>query len=231
MTTTSPIIITIDGPSGSGKGTLAQRLAEHYGYQLLDSGAMYRLLGLALHQRQLLPVNDENLAQCEHIAQHLNIDFKSIHGTIETYLDGELVTQQIRTEEVGGYASQVASIPSLRQALLARQQAFAQGAGLVADGRDMGTVVFPNAIAKLYLTASAQARAERRVKQLQQMGKSASIDEILAQIQARDERDMARSVAPLKPADDAYIIDSSQLNIDDVFALMTAYITQRIEQS
>lgn len=221
-------IITIDGPSGSGKGTLAVRLAEHYGYKLLDSGAIYRLLGLALFKQGLLEQLEQRLAECEHIAQHLNIEFKSTTNGVLAYLDGEDVSQIIRTEQVGEYASKVAVMPTLRSALLQRQKDFAQGVGLVADGRDMGTVVFPNAQAKIFLTASAQARAERRVKQLQNMQQNVNIDDILSQIQARDKRDMERAVAPTKPADDAYMIDSSNLTIDEVFGLMVQYINSRI---
>ncbi len=222
------IIITIDGPSGSGKGTLALRLAEHYGYALLDSGAIYRLLGLALFNQNLLDKLDTHLEQCEQIATQLDIAFKQGSSGIDVYLDGELVTDKIRSETVGEYASKVAMIPSLRTALLQRQKDFAQGEGLIADGRDMGTVVFPDAQAKLYLTASAQSRAERRVKQLQALQQNVNIDDILAQIQARDKRDAERSVSPTKPADDAYIIDSSSLSIDEVFQRMVTYIDSRI---
>lgn len=221
------MIITIDGPSGSGKGTLAAKLAQHYGYHLLDSGAIYRLLGLALHQANLLDKLDSQLEQAVEVAAHLDIEFKNTADGVLTYLNGENVSHLIRNEQVGGYASQVAVIPELRTALLTRQQNFAQGQGVVADGRDMGTVVFPNAQAKIYLTASAESRAERRFKQLQNAGQNANIDEILAQIQERDKRDMERSTAPLKPADDALIIDSSHLSIDEVFAQMVNYIQSR----
>lgn len=221
------MIITIDGPSGSGKGTLAAKLAQHYGYHLLDSGAIYRLLGLALHQANLLDKLDSQLEQAVEVAEHLDIEFKNTADGVLTYLNGENVSHLIRNEQVGGYASKVAVIPELRTALLTRQQNFAQGQGVVADGRDMGTVVFPNAQAKIYLTASAESRAERRFKQLQNAGQNANIDEILAQIQERDKRDMERSKAPLKPADDALIIDSSHLSIDEVFAQMVNYIQSR----
>lgn len=221
------MIITIDGPSGSGKGTLAAKLAQHYGYHLLDSGAIYRLLGLALHQANLLDKLDSQLEQAVEVAEHLDIEFKNTADGVLTYLNGENVSHLIRNEQVGAYASKVAVIPELRTALLTRQQNFAQGQGVVADGRDMGTVVFPNAQAKIYLTASAESRAERRFKQLQNAGQNANIDEILAQIQERDKRDMERSTAPLKPADDALIIDSSHLSIDEVFAQMVDYIQSR----
>ena len=223
-------IITIDGPSGSGKGTLAAKLANHYQFHLLDSGALYRLLGLSLHNKNLLEVLDspEALKQSVTIATNLNIVFKSDDYRTIILLDHEDVTQIIRTEQVGDYASKVAAIPVLRAALLDRQRAFAQAPGLVADGRDMATTIFPDAQVKIYLTASAESRAERRVKQLQGMGLDVKINDILANIQTRDKRDMERSVAPLKPAVDAYIIDSSTLDIDEVFKLMTNYADKYI---
>ena len=221
-------IITIDGPSGSGKGTLAAKLAAHYQFHLLDSGALYRLLGLALHKQNLLDRLDTELQACVDIATHLNIQFVTQSDATQVLLDGEDVSQTIRTERVGEYASKVAAVPELRSALLARQHAFAQAPGLVADGRDMATSIFPQAQAKIYLTASAQSRAERRVNQLQAMGVDVKINDILANIEARDKRDMERTVAPLKPASDAYIIDSSDLTIDEVFKLMTNYIDQQL---
>lgn len=220
-------IITIDGPSGSGKGTLAAKLAAHYQYHLLDSGALYRLLGLSLHKHDLLEKLDSQLDECIQYARQLDIKFETSAAGILVFLDGEDVSQTIRTERVGEYASKVAAIPELRQALFERQRAFAQHPGLVADGRDMATAIFPEANAKIYLTASAESRAERRVKQLQGMGLDAKINDILANIQARDKRDMGREVAPLKPAEDAYIIDSSELTIDQVFKLMVEYVDSR----
>ncbi|WP_457968328.1 (d)CMP kinase [Acinetobacter calcoaceticus] len=220
-------IITIDGPSGSGKGTLAAKLAAHYQYHLLDSGALYRLLGLSLHKHDLLEKLDSQLNECVQYARQLDIKFETSAAGILVFLDGEDVSQTIRTERVGEYASKVAAIPELRQALFERQRAFAQNPGLVADGRDMATAIFPEANAKIYLTASAESRAERRVKQLQGMGLDAKINDILANIQARDKRDMEREVAPLKPAEDAYIIDSSELTIDQVFKLMVEYVDSR----
>ncbi|QRQ12137.1 (d)CMP kinase [Acinetobacter pittii] len=220
-------IITIDGPSGSGKGTLAAKLAAHYQYHLLDSGALYRLLGLSLHKHDLLEKLDSQLDECIQYARQLDIKFETSTSGILVFLDGEDVSQTIRTERVGEYASKVAAVPELRQALFERQRAFAQSPGLVADGRDMATSIFPEANAKIYLTASAESRAERRVKQLQGMGLDAKINDILANIQARDKRDMEREVAPLKPAKDAYIIDSSELTIDQVFKLMVDYVDSR----
>ena len=221
-------IITIDGPSGSGKGTLAAKLAGHYQFHLLDSGALYRLLGLSLRNKQLLDQLDTQLEQCVHIASQLNIQFLTTEQGIKVLLDNEDVSQEIRTEEVGAFASKVAAVPQFRAALLQRQRNFAQAPGLVADGRDMATSIFPEAQAKIYLTASAQSRAARRVNQLQGMGLDVKISDILANIIARDKRDMEREVAPLKPADDAYIVDSSELNIDEVFKLMTTYVDQQL---
>lgn len=217
-------IITIDGPSGSGKGTLAAKLAAHYQFHLLDSGALYRLLGLSLHHHDLLDSLDTKLPECVQIATNLDIQFVSTDTGVQVWLDGEDVSQTIRTERVGEFASKVAAIPELRTAMVSRQHAFAQAPGLVADGRDMATSIFPNAQAKIYLTASAESRAQRRVKQLQGMGLDVKISDILANIQARDKRDMERTVAPLKPAEDAYVIDSSEMNIDEVFKLMTDYV-------
>ena len=157
-------IITIDGPSGSGKGTLAAKIAAYYGFNLLDSGALYRLLGLSLFQRGLLDQIDSNLSQCVEYATNLDIEFKTNEAATLVLLEGVDVTNTIRTEQVGEYASKVATVPELRKALFARQRAFIQAPGLVADGRDMATSIFPEAQAKIYLTASAESRAERRVK-------------------------------------------------------------------
>ena len=221
-------IITIDGPSGSGKGTLAAKLAAHYQFHLLDSGALYRLLGLSLHQQNLMDALDSQLSLCVQIAKKLDIKFVTNEMGIQVQLNNENVTQAIRAERVGDFASKVAAIPELRVALLERQRAFAQAPGLVADGRDMATAIFPEAQAKIYLTASAESRAARRVNQLQAMGLDVKISDILTNIQARDKRDMERTVAPLKPATDAYIIDSSEMNIDEVFQLMTKFVDAQL---
>lgn len=226
----SVFVVTIDGPSGSGKGTLASKIAQHYGYHFLDSGALYRLLGLAAHEAGLLapPLAPSNLSKLESLAKNLDIQFITQAGKpAKIILNKHDVTEKIRTEEVGALASTVAVVPSLRDALLQRQKDFAQSPGLVADGRDMGTVVFPDAPAKVYLTASAEARAARRVKQLQGIGVSAKIDAILADLQSRDKRDMERTIAPLKPAIDAFIVDSSDLDIDQVFNMLVNYIDKQ----
>jgi cytidylate kinase len=208
-------VLTIDGPSGSGKGTMAQRVARALGWHLLDSGALYRVLAFrALREAIRL---DDPLA-LERCAEAMQLSFDSEGELpVPVCLDGDWVTTELRTEAVGKAASQVAAHPQVRNALLARQQEFRQMPGLVADGRDMGTVVFPDARFKVYLTASAQARAERRVKQLQNKGMPADVEQVLLQIKARDAQDINRVVAPLKPAADAVIIDSTDLSIDLVF--------------
>lgn len=207
-------VLTIDGPSGSGKGTIAHRIASRLGFHVLDSGALYRLLGAAA-QRHAVAIDNE--AGLEVLAAHLDVQFiTDEQGEARILLEGEDVSNEIRTEEAGRAASQVAALPRVRNALLARQQAFRELPGLVADGRDMGTVVFPEAELKIYLTASAEARAERRYKQLLQKGFDASLAALVEDIQARDARDTQRSVAPLKPADDALVLDSTDLGIEAV---------------
>lgn len=220
-------MITIDGPSGSGKGTLAQRLAEQLGWHLLDSGAIYRVLALAALHHGVALDDEEGLVP---LAAHLDVQFvTNSQKQIRTILEGEDVSSSIRSEEVGGAASKVAAYPRVREALLRRQRAFRQLPGLVADGRDMGTVVFPEAPVKIFLTASAEERANRRYLQLQSAGASANLAQILADVQARDDRDMNRATAPLRPAEDAKVIDSSALSIDEVLSIILAYASERLE--
>ncbi|MDA3807776.1 MAG: (d)CMP kinase [Thiomicrorhabdus sp.] len=209
MTQLSVPVITIDGPSGVGKGTLAQFLTSKTRFHLLDSGAIYRALAFGAVKNQLALDDVPGLVA---LAETLPVEFVATSILYE----GEDVTSKVRTEEVAGVASTVAVIPEVRTALMARQKAFSELPGLVADGRDMGTVVFPEADLKLYLTASAEIRAERRVNQLKNQGVSASIHKITRDIEERDERDLNRKTAPLKPADDAIIVDTSNLNIEDV---------------
>jgi cytidylate kinase len=197
-------VITIDGPTASGKGTVAHLVAERLGFHMLDSGSLYRLTALQALRRGV-PLEDEHgIAK---LAEHLQVSFAG--G--EILLGHENVAHAIRAEEVGNMASKIAALPTVRQALFALQLGFRKAPGLVADGRDMGTVIFPNAQLKIFLTASTQARAERRYKQLIGKGFSANMNDLLADLQARDERDMNRAVAPLAPAADAHIIDSSNM--------------------
>jgi CMP/dCMP kinase len=209
-------VLTIDGPSGSGKGTVARQVAERLGWQLLDSGALYRLVAYAARQRSVSG-NDEPANAA--IAGHLEVLFGADEGGNEQiWLEGQEVSAQIRTEEAGAGASRVAAMPSVREALLARQRAFATPPGLVADGRDMGTVIFPDAGLKIYLTASAEERALRRYKQLKDKGLGANLAALSLEIAERDRRDASRPIAPLRPAADAIVVDSTSMPIEAVVA-------------
>ena len=217
MKVVTPVpVIAIDGPSGSGKGTISQMLAARLGYHYLDSGALYRLLSVAAKRHGVSLDNRDSLSV---LAAHMDISFRTNEdGSLaKVLLEGENVSSLIRSEGVGSDASLVAAYPEVRSALLERQKAFARPPGLVADGRDTGTVVFPDATHKIFLTASAEERAERRYKQLIDKGESVSLAALVEQVRARDERDSTRQVSPLIPADDAIVLDSSDLSIDEVF--------------
>jgi len=209
-------VITIDGPTASGKGTVAHKVADRLGFHLLDSGALYRLTALCALRRGT-NLNDEHaLAK---VAEHLNIRFNGGH----IYLGTEEVSNAIRLEEVGNTASKIAALPGVRQALFGLQLSFRQTPGLVADGRDMGTVIFPGAQLKVFLTASVEARAQRRYKQLIDKGFSANMDDLLADLQARDARDTRRAVAPLVPAEGAHILDTSRMTADEAVEQVLAW--------
>ncbi len=214
-TTTTAPVITIDGPTASGKGTITRLLAQRLGWHILDSGALYRLVALAARKHSI-PFDDaESLRP---LAAHLDVEFvvDENSGEIVTLLEGEDVTRELRTETCGNDASQVAQIPAVREALLERQRAFRQPPGLVADGRDMGTVVFPDAVLKIFLTASAEERARRRYNQLKDKGLGVTMRGLLDEIAERDVRDRERSASPLVPAEDAIQLDTSELSIDEV---------------
>ncbi|GIZ11953.1 (d)CMP kinase [Pseudomonas sp. NCCP-436] len=216
---TAPVI-TVDGPSGSGKGTICALLAEQLGWKLLDSGALYRLLAFAAGNHGIDLTNEESLKQ---LAAHLDVQFTGER----IILEGEEVTHAIRNEQVGAGASMVASLPAVRDALLQRQRAFREAPGLVADGRDMGTVVFPDAPLKVFLTASAEERARRRYLQLKAKGDDVNLASLLDEIRARDERDTQRAVAPLKPADDAILLDSTEMTIEQVLERILREVADR----
>ncbi len=228
MTIDKPFVVAIDGPSGSGKGSLASSIAGHLGFHLLDSGAIYRLLALRALQ-QGTDLDDE--AALASLLEGFDIRFEPGEDLTIPYLDGVNVARELRQERTGDAASQVARHAAVRAGLLQLQRSFFRPPGLVADGRDMGTVVFADARFKFFLWASPEIRAERRYKQLINMGLSANIADLLAEIEERDERDRSRSVAPLVPAEDAIVLDSSLLDLSQVVKLVTEHIDDELQRS
>jgi cytidylate kinase len=198
-------VITVDGPGGSGKGTIAMRLAEKLGWHFLDSGALYRLVAVAAMDRGIGADDEVALGR---VADGLDVNFAISDDDMVILLDGNYITGSLRSEGVSVFASKIAAVPLVRSALVHRQRAFRKQPGLVADGRDMGTVIFSDAILKIFLTASAEARAKRRYKQLKEKGESVNLSRLFRDIKMRDERDSTRAIAPLKPAQDAHVIDS-----------------------
>ena len=218
------VVICVDGPSGSGKGTLSQRLAEALNFHLLDSGALYRVVGYAALVSGVDWADDNGVTN---IARTLDVSFQSSATGVRVIYTGSDVTESVRSVKGGEGASAVAAIPSVREALLSRQRELARPPGLIADGRDMGTVVFPEAPLKIFLEASAMARAQRRQSQLQQQGEDVSLPRLLEAIEARDLRDRTRAVSPLVPADDAVVVDSTTMTADDVFAHVMSLVSQK----
>ncbi|MCI4185229.1 (d)CMP kinase [Dickeya dianthicola] len=227
MAVTAPVI-TVDGPGGAGKGTLCKALANALQWNLLDSGAIYRVLALAALHHQVDIASEEALVP---IASHLDVRFVPENGQLKVILEGEDVSNEIRSQEVGNTASQAAVFPRVREALLRRQRAFREMPGLIADGRDMGTVVFPDAPVKIFLDASAEERGKRRMLQLQAKGFNVNFERLLSEIKERDDRDRNRSVAPLVPAPDALVLDSTHMTLDEVVAQALAYVRQILPQS
>lgn len=225
MTALAPVI-TIDGPSGAGKGTLCKAIAEALQWHLLDSGAIYRVLALAALHHQIDITSEEALVP---VAAHLDVRFVSEKGEMEVILEGENVSGEIRTQNVSNTASKVAVFPRVREALLRRQRAFRESPGLIADGRDMGTVVFPDAPVKIFLDASSEERAHRRVLQLQEKGFSVNFERLLSEIKESDERDRNRAVAPLRPAADALVLNSTGMSIEQVVKTVLEYLHEKLD--
>jgi len=219
-------IITIDGPSGTGKGTLCIMLAKKLGWNILDSGSIYRLLALSAIQSN---TDLDDIQSLTELANQLDFHFVvDPQDNLQVFLNNNNVSQAIRDESCGQVASTIASQPEIRQALLERQRAFAKGPGLVTDGRDMGTVVFPSAVLKIYLDASTEERAKRRYLQLQETQNNATLASVVEELRIRDERDATRKHAPLKPAKDAILVDTTSLNIMQVCEYVLQLITERL---
>lgn len=219
-------VITLDGPSGTGKGTLCHLLAKHLQWHMLDSGAIYRVLAYAAKKNK---INLDAVEELTDLARTLNLQFKSSDDNASlVFLDGEDITSFIRSEECGQEASKVAVIPEVRQALLERQRNFAQAPGLVTDGRDMGTVVFPDAVLKIFLYANEGERANRRYLQLKEKGNDVSLAQVVEELAKRDARDTARTHAPLKPAADAVQIDTTRLTVVQVLDTVLRLVDERL---
>lgn len=218
-------VITIDGASGTGKGTVSQQLATRLGWNFLDSGSLYRVLALAAQKHRVAFDDEKSL---EVLAEHLDVQFIAKENkSSQIILEGEDVTDIIRTEKIGNAASMVGSLPAVRAALLSRQRAFREAPGLVTDGRDMGTVVFPDAEHKFFLTASPEERALRRHNQLKERGISVTLGDLIEELRLRDKRDQERAVAPLKPADDATMIATDNLTVNQVVERILYEIDQK----
>jgi len=217
-------VVTIDGPGGSGKGTVALCLARHLGWNFLDSGALYRLVALSAIKRNIGATEEQALGK---LTRELDVVFATDGDEPAILLDAQDVTGSLRTEQVSAFSSCVAAIPGVRAGLLERQRAFRRKPGLVADGRDMGTVVFPDAQLKIFLTASVQERAKRRYKQLKEKGESVNLSRLFQDIEKRDERDRTRAISPLRPADDAYVVDSSEMGIEEVFQEILGLVVKK----